>query len=111
VLGKAPVTTLAGAAGQLGSEDGTGAAARFNGPYGIAGDGAGNLYVADGNTIRRVAIEAATVSSLIGSPGRFGVSFGALPASLNASRGIAVLPTGELAIVEAREDAVLIGHL
>jgi sugar lactone lactonase YvrE len=41
------VTTLAGVAGQAGSADGTGPAARFARPIGIALDSAGNLYVAD----------------------------------------------------------------
>ncbi|HEX7939518.1 MAG TPA: hypothetical protein VF483_11075 [Gemmatimonadaceae bacterium] len=41
------VTTLAGTAGMVGSVDGTGAAARFNGPTGVAVDRAGNVYVAD----------------------------------------------------------------
>ena len=41
------VTTLAGLAGSLGSADGTGSAARFNYPAGVAVDSAGNVYVAD----------------------------------------------------------------
>lgn len=50
------VSTFAGTAGQPGSADGTGAAARFLTPRGIAVDGAGNVYVADaGNaTIRKI---------------------------------------------------------
>src|SRR5438034_309825 len=50
------VTTLAGSAGSSGSEDGTGSAARFSRPTGVAVDRAGNVYVADrGNhTIRKV---------------------------------------------------------
>ena len=50
------VTTLAGEAGSTGSTDGRGAAARFEGPVGIACDAAGNVYVADGdaNTIRGI---------------------------------------------------------
>ena len=105
------VTTLAGTAGQLGSADGMGGDARFNYPHGIASDGAGNLYVAGGNTIRKVAIATATVSTPIGSPDRVGVSLGALPASLNNCYGLVVLPTGDLAIVDSLEDAVLIAHL
>src|SRR5207244_11051761 len=47
-------TTLAGQA-SFGSADGTGSAARFNGPYGVATDSSGNVYVADSvnNTIRK----------------------------------------------------------
>jgi streptogramin lyase len=49
-------TTIAGKAGIAGSADGTNSAARFNGPYGIAVDGIGNVIVADfGNyTIRKL---------------------------------------------------------
>ena len=56
------VTTLAGLAGQLGSADGTGSAARFSFTWlfhelaGVAVDGSGNLYVGDAynRTIRKV---------------------------------------------------------
>lgn len=48
------VTTVAGVADVLGSADGTGSAARFNAPSGIAVDAAGRLFVADtdNHTIR-----------------------------------------------------------
>ncbi|HKI68289.1 MAG TPA: hypothetical protein VKA67_01780, partial [Verrucomicrobiae bacterium] len=49
------VTTLAGLAEHTGSADGTGSAARFASPRGVAVDDAGNLYVADfdNDTIRK----------------------------------------------------------
>ena len=55
VIATGAVTTLAGAPGQSGSADGTGAGRPLQQPGGIASDGAGNLYVADtgNNTIRK----------------------------------------------------------
>ncbi|HZQ47907.1 MAG TPA: hypothetical protein VFC07_12890, partial [Verrucomicrobiae bacterium] len=49
------VTTLGGLAGNPGSADGTGSAALFAYPYGVAVDSAGNLYVGERNnfTIRK----------------------------------------------------------
>ncbi len=65
------VTTLAGLAGSSGGADGTGSAARFNGPTGVAVDSAGNVYVADtgNNTIRQVTPGGAvtTLAGLAGS--------------------------------------------
>ncbi len=48
------VSTIAGSPGIAGTADGTGTAARFNGPTAIAVAGTGSLYVADGgNSIIR----------------------------------------------------------
>jgi hypothetical protein len=61
------VSTLAGLAGNSGSADGTGSAARFNGPSGVAVDSAGNVYVADAaNNTVRVGIEAPPVITTMG---------------------------------------------
>ena len=59
------VSTLAGFAGLSGVVDGTGNAVRFTTPYGVAVDGAGNVYIADtGNhTIRK----GVTASALAGT--------------------------------------------
>ncbi|MFO0578450.1 MAG: hypothetical protein U1A78_30975 [Polyangia bacterium] len=109
VLSTGAVTTLAGSAGQPGSTDGTGAAARFSSPYGVAADGAGSLYVADyGNhTIRKIALANAAVTTVAGTAGQVGVKLGPLPARLNSPIGIAVLPTGELFIATYNENAIL----
>jgi hypothetical protein len=50
------VSTLAGSPASFGSSDGTGSAARFDYPLGVAVDSAGNVYVADGHNdeIRKI---------------------------------------------------------
>ena len=52
------VSTFAGTAHSAGSADGSGAAARFNGPWGIARDASGSVYVADAfnSTIRKMTL-------------------------------------------------------
>ncbi|MBI5891025.1 MAG: hypothetical protein HZB47_10145 [Nitrosomonadales bacterium] len=79
VISTAVVTTVAGGAGgggwgcttvgaTCGTLDGTGAAASFNSPHGIATDGT-NLYVADtsNDTIRKVVIATGAVTTLAGN--------------------------------------------
>jgi hypothetical protein len=67
------VTTLAGLAGTYGNADGTGSAARFNYPSGVAVDSSGNVYVADtyNHTIRKVT-PAGVVTTLAGLAGTYG---------------------------------------
>ena len=74
------VSTLAGTAGELGSTDGTGAAARFRSLRGITVDSTGNVYVADtyNATIRKIT-PAGVVTTVVGVAGKFGNQLGALP--------------------------------
>lgn len=64
------VTALAGTPNTRGSTGGLGPAARFNGPNGVAVDGAGNVYVADSynRTIRQIT-PAGLVTTLAGRGG------------------------------------------
>ena len=79
-------TTLAGNVG-YGFVDGTGSAARFYAPSGVAVDSAGNVYVADGSnhTIRKVT-PAGAVTTLAGLAGTGGSVDGT-----GATRGFGVL--------------------
>jgi sugar lactone lactonase YvrE len=69
------VTTLAGLAGNRGDVDATNSDARFEDPYGVAVDAAGNLYVADpgGAGIREVTPVGTNwvVTTLAGTPAAF----------------------------------------
>jgi sugar lactone lactonase YvrE len=78
VIATGAVTTLAGTAGESGSADGTGAAARFNKPFGVTTDGT-NLFVADtfNHTIRKVVIATGVVTTLAGTAGEYGSNDGA----------------------------------
>jgi hypothetical protein len=61
------VTTFAGS-GVAGWNDATGTAAQFNAPYGVAVDGAGNVYVGDGNNHRiRKITSGGVVTTFAGS--------------------------------------------
>lgn len=89
------VTVLAGLPGSPGSADGSGAAARFSAPRGIATDGT-NLFVADtGNhTIRQVTTggTVTTLAGLAGSPGTAnGTGGSGGTARFNAPQGIAAV--------------------
>jgi sugar lactone lactonase YvrE len=90
VIATGVVTTLAGTAGSSGTADGTGSAARFNQPEGVATDGT-SLYVADlqNHTIRRIVIATAAVTTLAGTPGAPGSTDGVgSAAQFNQPRGV-----------------------
>lgn len=102
------VTTVAGTAGANGSADGSGSAARFNGPTGIAIDSSGTLYVADtlNHTVRRITF-ARAVTTIAGVTG---VSGGADGIG-NAARffepaGIAVSTSGTVYIADTANNTI-----
>ncbi|HYR85408.1 MAG TPA: hypothetical protein VE422_15080 [Terriglobia bacterium] len=66
-LASGTVTTLAGAFVRAGTNDGTGADARFQLPTGLWGDGT-NLYVSDFSRIRSVSISTAEVKTVATVP-------------------------------------------
>jgi sugar lactone lactonase YvrE len=102
------VATLAGSAGRPGSANGTGLAALFNYPDGVAVDSAGNLYIADhGNdTIRKLTAAGVvtTVAGIAGLPGSADGGGGA--ASFNGPTGIAVDPSGNLYVADAGNSTI-----
>lgn len=67
------VATFAGYAGAVGTTDGTGSAARFNYPFGVALDNLGNLFVTDAvsHTVRKIT-PAGAVTTFAGVPGTSG---------------------------------------
>ena len=95
------VSTFAGTAGVVGSNNGTGAAASFNGPYGLSVDGAGNIYVADtyNHTIRKIT-SARVVSTFAGTAGIYGAADGTGSAArFNTPTDITVNSAGTLLYV------------
>ena len=75
------VSTIAGQAGVLGSQNGIGAAATFNYPNGVGYDGVGALFIADGNSIvrRLEASRRARSAPWWACPGRRGSCSGPSP--------------------------------
>ena len=113
------VTTLAGlvqysvtnTAGVSGSADGTGSAARFNVPAGVAVDSAGNLFVADSenHTIRKVTAQGTNwvVTTLVGLAGSYGSTDGTGSAArFYVPLGVAVDSAGDVYVADTGNDEI-----
>ena len=106
VVSSATVSTLAGSTA-YGSTDGTGAAASFNYPKGIAVDGAGNIYVADkqNNKIRKISATG-VVTTLAGS-GTAGATDGTgTAASFDNPSGVAVDAAGNVYVADTYNNKI-----
>lgn len=98
------VLTLAGTAGSAGSANGAGSIARFNGPSGVAVDGAGNVFVTDSNnsTIRQVTL-AGVVTTVGGVAGvASNVDGVGAAARFDHPGGLSVDAAGNLYIADTR---------
>ena len=98
------VSTLAGST--LGFADGTGAAAQFHQPEGIAIDTAGNVYVADNQNhkIRKIT-PAGVVSTLAGSTAGFADGTVAV-AQFNLPSGVATDAMGNVYVADFLNDKI-----
>lgn len=100
VLPDGTVSTVLGQPGQPGMVDGPAAGVRFSAPGRLKGDGQGNLYLADGASVRKIAPDL-SVSTVLGG---FSVSKRSLGDGPNAGfyqlQGIAVDAAGKIAVTE-----------
>ena len=94
------VTTIAGT-GSAGSADGTGTAASFNRPFGVAVDASGNLYVADfaNNRIRKIT-SAGVVTTFAGSATSGSTDATGTAARFNSPSGVGVDASGNLYVTD-----------
>jgi len=98
------VSTLAGSS--AGYADGTGTAAQFNYPVGVAVDASGNVYVADyyNHKIRKIT-PAGEVSTLAGSTGGYADGTGTA-AEFFYPAGVAVDASGNLYVADYGNDKI-----
>jgi len=102
------VTTLAGSGyGSEGSANGTGTAASFNYPSGVAVDGSGNVYVADRvNHLIRKITSAGVVTTLAGSGSEGSADGTGTAASFNGPSGVALDGSGNVYVVDRKNHLI-----
>ena len=102
------VTTIAGLAGSPGTNDGPALSARFKGPFGLALDDAGTLFVADsGNhTIRKISPDG-IVATMAGAAGVTGSTDGSGNlARFNEPADVAAAENGNLFVADHWNDRI-----
>jgi uncharacterized repeat protein (TIGR02543 family) len=92
--------------GTAGYADGTGTAAQFNSPQGMAVDGAGNVYVADSNNhrIRKITPDG-VVTTLAGSSQGYADGAGTA-AQFNRPYGVAVDGSGSVYVADSQNHRI-----
>ena len=99
------VSTLAGSS-TPGYVDATGTAARFAGPFDVAGDATGNVYVADyGNNRIRKITPSGEVSTMAGSTDGF-VNGNGTAANFSGPEGVAVDASGNVYVADSRNHCI-----
>jgi sugar lactone lactonase YvrE len=90
------------------SQDGTGSAARFNGPQGIAADSAGNLYVAEpASALVRKITPQGVVTTLAGARGAIGYADAAgAAARFNDPSRLVADASGNLYVTDSGNSAI-----
>ena len=102
------VSAWVGTARNVGSADGLGGAASFNNPFGLAVDGAMNVYVADtfNHTIRKIT-PAGEVSTLAGLAGTIGSVDGmGAAARFNYPHAVAVDGSGNVYVADSYNETI-----
>jgi sugar lactone lactonase YvrE len=100
------VSTFAGS-GNAGYTDGTGTAATFNTPSGVAFDAAGNLYVADyGNNLIRKITSDGIVTTVAGSRAVGYANGQGIAANFNKPSSIALDAAGNIYVTEPYNNAI-----
>lgn len=101
-------STIVAGSDSAGYRDGLGTDARFDHPFGLALDNAGNLYVADqGNSLIRKIDPAANVTTLAGMAGVLGLTNGADSlSSFNKPFSVAADVSGNIFVADAGNNVI-----
>ena len=100
------VSTFAGS-GVVGASNGTGTAATFNHPYGVAVDPSGNVYVAEGaNNLVRKITPAGVVTTFAGSGAKGSLNGTGAGASFYDPEGIAVDALGNVYVSDSGNEVI-----